>query len=482
MPATAQPVGAACYRFSSFLDYLEERSMSLGDARSAGCQHLRVAARSGTVPVELARAWAAALGATMDEVWPEGLGAVSPRLSLVPPMPARPPAAPSEPKAKQGRAPRYPLSVDRPVPLPVVLDAVARTFGVSVDDLLEPSRQRRFTQARNVAYWLARELTGLSYPALGRAFGRHHTSVLSGYRRVAHDPVAQARARRAKALIEGHAEVAAEASLPQLCAVPASHPELVALPVVLDAVARTFGVSVDDLLGPSRQRRFTQARNIAYWLARELTGLSFTALGTELCRDPTSVLSGYRRVAQDPAAQVQARRARALIEGQAEVAAAATTAARPSQLFAMPTSPTRPALLSAVVRAVARTFGVSVDDLLGCSRQHRCTQARNVAYWLARELTGLSFPDLGQVFGRHHTSVLSGYRRVAQDPTAQAWALRAKALIEGGEEGCEPLTIWLPTHLHRQLMVVTTKRHQHLSRVVEQALASFLRDRAHPHI
>jgi chromosomal replication initiator protein len=57
---------------------------------------------------------------------------------------------------------------------------------VTLEELLSPSRTARVAFARQVAMYLARELTDATLPAIGRAFGnRNHTTVLHACRRVA---------------------------------------------------------------------------------------------------------------------------------------------------------------------------------------------------------------------------------------------------------------------------------------------------------
>jgi chromosomal replication initiator protein len=58
--------------------------------------------------------------------------------------------------------------------------------GVTLEELLSPNRAARVAFARQVAMYLARELTDATLPAIGRAFGnRNHTTVLHACRRVA---------------------------------------------------------------------------------------------------------------------------------------------------------------------------------------------------------------------------------------------------------------------------------------------------------
>jgi chromosomal replication initiator protein len=67
-----------------------------------------------------------------------------------------------------------------------IQERTAAAFGIGLDDLLSGSRVASFTFSRQVAMFLARELTDQSLPAIGQAFGgRSHTTVLNACRRVA---------------------------------------------------------------------------------------------------------------------------------------------------------------------------------------------------------------------------------------------------------------------------------------------------------
>jgi chromosomal replication initiator protein len=62
--------------------------------------------------------------------------------------------------------------------------AACEHFGLSSDELLSSARVARVAWPRQVAMYLARELTGQSLPAIGREFGgRDHTTVLHACRR-----------------------------------------------------------------------------------------------------------------------------------------------------------------------------------------------------------------------------------------------------------------------------------------------------------
>ena len=65
--------------------------------------------------------------------------------------------------------------------------AVCRHFKVKRNDLCSARRFAKIVLPRQVGYYLARELTSLSMPTIGRKFGgRDHTTVLSGTRKIAH--------------------------------------------------------------------------------------------------------------------------------------------------------------------------------------------------------------------------------------------------------------------------------------------------------
>jgi chromosomal replication initiator protein len=63
--------------------------------------------------------------------------------------------------------------------------ACCELFGISLEDLLSRGRATRVTWPRQVAMYLARELTDTTLPSLGRQFGgRDHTTVLHAHQRI----------------------------------------------------------------------------------------------------------------------------------------------------------------------------------------------------------------------------------------------------------------------------------------------------------
>ena len=66
-----------------------------------------------------------------------------------------------------------------------IQERTCEAFGVTLADLRSSSRTASVAWARQVAMYLSRELTDATLPAIGRAFGRNHTTVLHACRRTA---------------------------------------------------------------------------------------------------------------------------------------------------------------------------------------------------------------------------------------------------------------------------------------------------------
>lgn len=64
------------------------------------------------------------------------------------------------------------------------------------------------------------------------------------------------------------------------------------------------------------------------------------------------------------------------------------------------------------VQAAARHFDVSEIDILSARMPRHIILPRHVAYWLARETTLASYPQVGRVMRRDHTSIAVGVRKI----------------------------------------------------------------------
>jgi chromosomal replication initiation ATPase DnaA len=67
----------------------------------------------------------------------------------------------------------------------------------------------------------------------------------------------------------------------------------------------------------------------------------------------------------------------------------------------------------AILNCICSAYGVTRAAILGSSRQHPVGEARIIGYYLARR-RGMSYPRIGRVFGRDHTTAMSGVKRAAR--------------------------------------------------------------------
>ena len=66
-----------------------------------------------------------------------------------------------------------------------------------------------------------------------------------------------------------------------------------------------------------------------------------------------------------------------------------------------------------IMAQTAAYFGLSMEDICGTSRSRVLVTARQIAMYLCRELTDLSLPKIGQLFGgRDHTTVMHADRKI----------------------------------------------------------------------
>lgn len=90
-------------------------------------------------------------------------------------------AAPDEP-LRRAVTPR--ADADRSIAIAIA--KAAGHYGVLPTDIMSTSREKRVAQARHVALWLARE-AGVTYPKIGQAVQRDHSTVIASCRRVEGD-------------------------------------------------------------------------------------------------------------------------------------------------------------------------------------------------------------------------------------------------------------------------------------------------------
>jgi len=69
----------------------------------------------------------------------------------------------------------------------------------------------------------------------------------------------------------------------------------------------------------------------------------------------------------------------------------------------------------AILNVISEDFKISIDDLKGSSRRREISWARQIAMYLMRQHTELSFPRIGEEFGgKDHTTVLYSCEKITQ--------------------------------------------------------------------
>jgi chromosomal replication initiator protein len=73
----------------------------------------------------------------------------------------------------------------RQISVDVIQKRVAAHYGVRVSEMFSARRARNIARPRQIAMYLAKNLTSLSYPEIGRQFGgRDHTTVMHAVKTV----------------------------------------------------------------------------------------------------------------------------------------------------------------------------------------------------------------------------------------------------------------------------------------------------------
>ena len=66
----------------------------------------------------------------------------------------------------------------------------------------------------------------------------------------------------------------------------------------------------------------------------------------------------------------------------------------------------------AIIEETGKCYGIDVSEIMSTSRTKEVAMARQVAMYIIRQLTKLSLPEIGRVFGRDHTTVIHSLEKV----------------------------------------------------------------------
>jgi len=69
--------------------------------------------------------------------------------------------------------------------------------------------------------------------------------------------------------------------------------------------------------------------------------------------------------------------------------------------------------IESIIRAVADKFSLQPSQLKQKTNEQKIAYPRQIAMYLARELTSASLPEIGKAFGgKHHTTVLHSVQKI----------------------------------------------------------------------
>ena len=68
-----------------------------------------------------------------------------------------------------------------------------------------------------------------------------------------------------------------------------------------------------------------------------------------------------------------------------------------------------------IIRFVAHHYGVKVADLKGRDNRRSVAFPRQVAIYLIREILGLSYPEIGKLFAKHHSTVMYSVDTITEE-------------------------------------------------------------------
>ena len=67
-----------------------------------------------------------------------------------------------------------------------------------------------------------------------------------------------------------------------------------------------------------------------------------------------------------------------------------------------------------IFSAITDRTGITKADMVGKKREKSVAEARHLAVYLIREMTEMSFPNIGKLFDRDHSTILTSYQKIAR--------------------------------------------------------------------
>ena len=75
-----------------------------------------------------------------------------------------------------------------------------------------------------------------------------------------------------------------------------------------------------------------------------------------------------------------------------------------------------------IFAAIFKKYNVTKEDVLGKKRNREIANARHMAIYLIKEITEMSYPDIGKIFSRDHTTAIASYQAIEKRLSSDALA------------------------------------------------------------
>ena len=83
-----------------------------------------------------------------------------------------------------------------------------------------------------------------------------------------------------------------------------------------------------------------------------------------------------------------------------------------------------------IYAAVFKKYGIKKEEILGLKRNKEIANARHICVYLIREITEMSFPNIGKIFGgRDHATIMSSYNKISKSLSDPMLDIEIKELL-----------------------------------------------------
>ena len=82
-----------------------------------------------------------------------------------------------------------------------------------------------------------------------------------------------------------------------------------------------------------------------------------------------------------------------------------------------------------IYTAVQKKYGIRKEDILGQKRNKEIAEARHICVYLIREITEISYPQIGKIFNRDHATIISSYDKVSKRLADPMFNVEIKSII-----------------------------------------------------